>query len=200
MSSLPARATERPIAANYRDPLEEIWLATLRALGLRIERTDAVYARYDGRRTLELSRPEQLDADDSLAQLIFHELCHALVAGPGAFELEDWGLCNQDARDVVKEHACHRVQAALASRYGLRAFFAVTTDHRAYWDALPEDPLADGDDPAIELARAAFARAEQPPFAPALHAALSRTARIAEAVRELAAEGSLWRLTEPSPR
>ena len=55
-----------------------------------------------------------MDPDDSLAQLIFHELCHALVAGEHAFEREDWALCNLDGRDLIFEHACHRVQAALS--------------------------------------------------------------------------------------
>jgi hypothetical protein len=109
----------------------------------------------------------------------------------------DWGLCNEGDRDLVREHACHRVQAALADRHGLRGLLAVTTDHRTYWDALPEDPLADGDDPAIAFARDAWLRARSGNWGDALEAALSATAQVASAVRPFAAESSLWRATEP---
>jgi hypothetical protein len=184
----------RRIEHRYRDPLDEVWLHAARELGLRIERSDGVYASYDGRGTLTLSTAEHFDPDDSLAQLIFHELCHALVAGPDAMRQPDWGLSNTDDRDLTLEHACHRLQAALADRHGLRGLLAVTTDHRPYWDALPADPLAAGDDPAIAVARRAHRRAQEPPFGPVLDRALERTARIAEVVAPLAGQDSLfWR-------
>jgi GNAT superfamily N-acetyltransferase len=190
----------RRIERIYRDPLDEIWLAAARALGVRVVRSDEVYASYDGRGTLALSTPAHMDADDSLAQLIFHELCHALVSGDDALAREDWGLCNLDARDLTAEHACHRVQAALSGEHGLRGLFAVTTEHRPYWDALGADPLADGeggggdegDEQAVRLAREAYARARREPFAAVLQDALRRTARVMEAVGGVAEEGSLW--------
>ncbi|MGD8861515.1 MAG: hypothetical protein PVI30_16015 [Myxococcales bacterium] len=182
----------RYIDHRYRDPLDEVWLHAAQELGLRIERSDSVYASYDGRGTLTLSTVAHFDPDDSLAQLIFHELCHALVAGPHAMRKPDWGLSNTDDRDLTLEHACHRLQAALADQHGLRRLLAVTTDHRPYWDALPEDPLADGDDRAIALARGAFTRARQPPFGPVLQRALQRTARVAEVVAEVAADDSAF--------
>jgi len=188
----------REISRRYRDPLELVWLACARELGLTVERSSAVYAAFDGERTLTLSAPEHFDPDDSLAQLIFHELCHALVAGDKGRRRADWGMENVDERDLLQEHACHRLQAALASRHGLREFFAVTTDWRSYWDALPLDPLSPGADPAIPLAREAFVRARRGPWAAALERALARTAELAEVVRgldeELDAE-SLWRDT-----
>ena len=90
------------------------------------------------------------------------------------------------------------MQAALADRHGLRALFAVTTDWRPYWDALPINPLAAGDDPAIELARAAYDRATRGPWAHALERALSRTRQLAEVLRatDLPSE-ELWSLTRP---
>jgi hypothetical protein len=112
----------------------------------------------------------------------------------------DWGLSNTDGRDFVHEHACHRLQAALSDRYGLRGLFAVTTDHRPYWDALPDDPLAPGDDEAIELAREGWQRARSGAIGEAVHAALAATARIADAVRESSLEGSLWNDTVPLHR
>ncbi len=188
----------RAIDHRYQDPLDLIWLACARELGIAVERSHDVYASYDGAGTLTLSAREHFDADDSLAQLIFHELCHALVAGPDALTRPDWGMENRDARDLEQEHACHRVQAALADRHGLRGLFAVTTDHRAYWDALPIAPLGPGDDPAIARARSAFARAREAPWAGPIERALARTAELAATLREIALPpDSLWRQTRP---
>lgn len=182
----------REVAADYSDPLDVIWLETARRLGIRVVRSDEVFASWDGKDTLTLSTPDELDADDSLAQLIFHELCHALVESPDGLERADWGLENEDDRDAVHEFACHRLQAALSDEHGLRGFFAVTTDWRAYWDALPEDPLAESEDPAVPLARAAWARARSGPWAGALEDALTATAAIAGVVAPFAVDRSLW--------
>lgn len=188
----------RSIDSRYEDPLDLIWLHCARSLGFRIVRSDDVYASFDGEKTLSLSTREHFDADDSLAQLVFHELCHALVAGPRRMRRADWGMENVDERDLIAEHACHRVQAALADRHGLRALFAVTTDHRTYWDVLPVDSLAIGSDPAIPLARDAFQRALHEPFWQPLEKALAQTAQIAELARStLADQKSLWHRTVP---
>lgn len=189
--------TERAITHRYDDPLDLIWLAAAARLGMRVTRDAGAYASWDGNSTLTLARREELDADDSLAQLVFHEICHALVAGPAGRSQLDWGLDNTSDRDLVFEHACHRVQATLAGRFGLRDFFAVTTEWRPYWDALPYDALSPASDPAVPLARRALARADAPPYAEALTEALSRTAALADVVRELAPEDSLFRTTRP---
>jgi hypothetical protein len=186
---------ERRPMHRYVDPVDEIWLAAARRLGLRVRRSAEAFAAYDGQGVLTIAEPPQLDADDSLAQIIFHELCHALVAGPSAMQQPDFGLSNTDGRDLLLEHACQRVQAALSARHGLRGLMAVTTEHRPYWDALPEDPLARGDDPAIELAQAAWQRARRGVWAEVLESALSATAAVASAVRAYAAGDSLWRTT-----
>jgi hypothetical protein len=192
----------RAISHRYEDPLDAIWIACARDIGLRIERSDEVYASFDGKRTLRLCTEAAFDADDSLAQMIFHELCHGLVADKKNASRPDWGLSNSDERDLVLEHACHRVQAALADQYGLRALFAVTTEWRPYWDALPLDPLRVGaDDPAIARARIAFDRALRGPWAFALQTALGRTAQLAAIMREAGVEpDSLWALTTPMHR
>ena len=187
----------RSISHRYDDPLDLIWLDCARALGLEIARSDDVYASFDGSRTLTLTTTVHFDADDCLAQLIFHELCHGLVAGKRMWRT-DWGMENVDARDLLQEHACHRLQAALADRHGLRGLFAVTTDHRTYWDALPVDPLGPGDDAAIPVAREAFVRATEGPWAAPIASALVRTAKLAALMRELPLpEDSLWRATRP---
>jgi hypothetical protein len=85
------------------------------------------------------------------------------------------------------------LQAALSEPFGLRAFLAVTTDHRGYYDSLPARPLQEGDDPAIAIAQSAKERAEREPFRSVLSEALEATARIAEVVKPFAAENSLWR-------
>ena len=86
--------SERVVSTRYDDPLDLIWLKAARDLGMRVERSAEVYASWDGDQTLSLSAPRGLDADDSLAQLIFHEICHALVAGPEGVRKPDWGLDN----------------------------------------------------------------------------------------------------------
>jgi hypothetical protein len=168
----------------YVDPLDAIWLAVARGFGLRVARSAEVYASTDGEGTLTLGTPETLDPDDCLAQMIFHELCHALVQGEAHLTSPDWGLDNESERDVAREHACLRVQAALAGEYGLRGFLAPTTDFRAAYDALPKDPL-EGEGEAIALAREAYERASRPPWAPHLRRGLDATRRVLDVVREM---------------
>jgi len=188
----------RPIHARYRDGLEEIWSATAGALGLRVVQSPEVFASTDGTGVLTLGAPESLDPDDSVGQMVFHELCHSLVQGSDSFTRPDWGLDNLSERDVIREHACLRVQAALARRHGLGDFFAPTTDFRSFYDRLG-DPLA-GDDPSVRLAETALERADGPPWQPHLGRALAATQALAEVVAPFAAEGSLWsRYVSPGP-
>jgi hypothetical protein len=200
---------------RYEDPLDAVWLATARAMGLSVRRSAEAYASTDGSGTLVLGEPSTLDADDGLAQMIFHELCHALVQGDASFAQRDWGLDNTSDRDRVREHATLRVQAFLASRHGLRGVLAPTTDFREFWDALDEDPLLPRHDPSVNLAILGLRRAALPPWSPFLDDALAATARIAgeaarferigregggEASREPGELPSLWRdAGEPLP-
>jgi hypothetical protein len=185
----------RRIDTQYTDPVELIWLRAAERLGMLVVRSDDVYASWDGAGTLSIAREVHFDADDCLAQMLLHEICHALVAGERRHE-PDWGLGHDDVADLVFEHATHRLQAALAQRHGLREFMAVTTEWRPYWDALPETPLADGEDPAIAIAQRAHRRAAQPPFNTVLEEALRATAQIADVARAWAAADSLWTRTQ----
>ena len=186
----------RDIAFRYDDPLDLIWLACARELNFRVVRSTEVFASSDGQGTLTLTTGAEFDPDDSLAQLIFHELCHGLVGGPALAKAPDWGLENVDDRDLVFEHACHRLQAKLLDQHGLRGLLAVTTEHRPYWDALPLDPLGPGDDPAIPLAREAFERASEGPWAEAIARALARTQQLAQIMRLVGVpSSSLWSQT-----
>ena len=193
-------ASVRRIEHRYADPLDAIWIATARRIGLAIERGDDVYASTDGRRTLRIGAPPTLDPDDSLAQMIFHELCHSLVEGSESFARPDWGLDNTGARDELREHACLRLQAHLAGRHGLRGFLAPTTDYRAYWDRLPDDPLAPRRDPAVVAAVLGAQRAERPPWAPHLGAALAATAQVVHSAAALTDDqASLFAAARPAP-
>lgn len=184
-------------AAPYLDPLDRVWLAAANRIGLDVERSEEVYASTDGAGTLAIGDEQFLDQDDSLAQMIFHELCHSLIEGPESFERPDWGLDNETTRDTPREHACLRVQAALAAPRGLRWFFAPTTDHRAFYDALPDNPLDAPDDRSTMLARIGLSRASRLPWAPALIEALDATAVIVgEAASIAGAEPSLYDTVE----
>jgi hypothetical protein len=187
---------QRKIQAGYQDPADVIWLQAASALGISVVRSADAYASWDGQGTLTLASTQYLDPDDCLAQMIFHELCHLLVSGEQARVKVDWGLDNTSAKDLVYEYATNRLQAALSQAYGLRTFMAVTTVWRAYYDALPRDPLAAGEDAAIALARAGLQRAGLAPYREVLHAALSATATLADTLRPLAPRDSLWRLTQ----
>lgn len=171
----PRRPTHR-----YVDPLDQVWLCTAERVGLTVVRSDQVYAHSDGG-TLHIGTAETLDPDDCIAQMVLHELCHAMVEGPQSLELPDWGLDNTSPKDLVREHACLRLQASLASAHGLRDFLAATTVFRRYYDALPEDPLAPGEDPAIVLAQAGAEVSKASPFFPHVEQALRATRAIVEA-------------------
>ncbi len=202
----------RAIRARYVDPLAEIWLACARQVGLQVVRSPAAYAATDGRGVLIVGDEPSLDADDSLAQMIFHELCHSLVEGPDAFARPDWGMDNVGDDDLWREHGCLRLQWVLAGRYGLRELFAPTTDHRpAFWDQLGDDPLGDRDAPSVQAAIRGLTRVGDRPWAPALTAALEATAALARQVDAALARAptaapapgelpSLWQgLTAPPP-
>ena len=193
----------RSITGVYQDPLDELWLGVARTVGLRVRRTPDAYAGTDGRGTLWIGSPEGLDADDCLAQMILHELCHALVQGPDAFDRPDWGLDNTSERDLDREHAALRLQAALLAPYGLRDVLAPTTDHRAYYDALPDAPLMPGGrSDVVILARTGRNRADRHPFSPTLFDALDRTARVARIVAGALPAGSealLAAVRKPQP-
>src|SRR5512140_1029575 len=179
-------AVAREVTHRYVDPLAQVWLAAARLIGLQVVRTPDAYAATDGGGTLAIGTDATLDADDSLAQMIFHELCHSLVEGEEAFTRPDWGMDNTGPEHDWREHACLRVQWVLAGRHGLRAVFAPTTEFRAFWDQLSGDVLADRADPSVQAAIAGLGRVGQAPWAPALEQALAATVQIAEAVARFA--------------
>jgi len=212
--------SSRSIYARYIDPLSHIWLGVAEQLGLRVERGDSGYATTDGQGRLIVARDADLDADDCLAQIVLHELCHALVQGEQSFNQPDWGLENDAAQatyegDTVREEACLRVQAALLRPHGLRGLFGPTTEFRAFYNALPADPLeGDRADPALALAHEGMARSARPPFRRPVQAGLRATAEIhavagkpSGGLFDAAARGGqdatlppLWLVHPPPPR
>jgi len=190
------RTAVRKIEKTYDDPLSLVWIHAAASMGMRIERSAEVNASWNGNGVLTIGTPETLDPDDCLAQMILHEACHALCEGPESLQRPDWGLDNTDPAKRVHEHACLRLQAALADQVGMRSFFAATTMFRSYYDRLPAEPLAAGDDeqeaPAIARAQAGWQRAQDGPWAAALDEALRRSAQIARALDGVTTRDSLW--------
>lgn len=168
---------ERTITHRYIDPLSAIWLSVAEGLGLRVTRSSEVYAWADGEGRLILGDDTSLDPDDSLAQMIFHELCHSLIQGEDLLDQPDWGLSNTDDRDHDRELACIRLQALLASEYGLREFFAPTTDFRRFYDEFPKDPREEAGE-LLPLIEAGYERVSRTPWHPHLRAGLQATAQI----------------------
>ena len=170
----------------YDDPLSRVWIACAEAVGFRIVRTPDAYASTDGRGTILIAVDGMFDPDDSLAQMILHELCHALVEGEDRESKIDWGIGRAIGKNPWREYACLRLQAYLAGRVGLRDFFAPTTDFRvSFWNSLPDDPFyappeAGGRrERSCVAARLAAWRASQPRWAQHLNQALAASASIA---------------------
>lgn len=198
---------ERPIRARYVDPVELIWLTAARRLGLHVRRDPAIFSMTDGQGLLALGPREDLDPDDTLAQMVFHELCHWITNGLDSFHLRDWGFPLDDDIDP-REHSCLRLQAALADTVGLRRMMGPTGIFRQYYDRIPADPLEPLDGSPWEAAvvrgaAEAIARAGGAPWAEPISEALRATAAVRALIspflREYATEipddslPSLWR-------
>lgn len=193
----------RPIEARYLDPLDVVWLATARRLGLHVRRNPAIFSATDGTGLLELGPRDTLDADDCTAQMIFHEICHWVTNGLDTFHQRDWGF-ELDAELDWREHACLRLQAAWAGAFGLRGQLAPTSQFREYYDRVPEDafaPLDDGDREArvVGLAREAWARARGAPWGGPVDAALAATAGLRHLLQPFLADYASDVADDPLP-
>jgi hypothetical protein len=177
---------DRPIQARYRDPLDLVWLATARRLGLTVRRNPAIFSATDGTGLLELGPFDTLDPDDTTAQMILHELCHWITNGLETFHERDWGFALDSELDW-REHACLRLQAGLTGRYGLRTMLAPTSQFRMYYDTIPDDVLAPlpgwpHEDEVVALAAVALERADREPWGTPMRAAFEATARMRDAL------------------
>jgi hypothetical protein len=172
----------------YDDPLAMVWINCARAVGFRIVRTPDAYATTDGKGTFLIAEDAMFDPDDSLAQMILHELCHALIEGKGGESKVDWGIGYAVGNYPWREHAALRLQAYLAGQVGMRDFFAPTTDFRvSFWGSLPADPfyaspeLGGRRERSCVAARMGAWRATQTRWAVHLNQALAASAAIAAA-------------------
>jgi hypothetical protein len=179
MSQLPY---ERPIRSRYLDALELIWLSTARRLGLTLRRDPSIFSRTDGSGHLWLGPRADLDPDDTLCQMLLHELCHWITNGIETFHEQDWGFPLMDGDDP-REFSSLRLQAWLADQHGLRGMLGPTGKYREYFDRIGADPLAPLDDSPgeahiVAVAREAIVRSQGAPFQPALGQALTATAAL----------------------
>ncbi len=188
----------RVITKQYRDPLDAVWLKTAASIGLTVVRNDDAFASTDGSGTLTLATQQELDPDDCLAQMIFHEICHSLVAGPDAFSKRDWGMGDQDIENPEVERSTLRAQLHISRHYGLERFLAPTTDFREFYDTLL-DPLS-GTDPEINSARRAIQRSMKYPWAPHLHHALDATQKILRVTAGFSDPESMLQLSKEPTR
>ena len=182
----------RVVRSIYTDPIDLIWTDAAKKLGMTVVRCPEVYAAWDGHGTLRIGTPQTLDSDDSLAQMVLHEFCHALVVGPEGFSKADWGLDYEDPLHVVFEQAALVIQARLADSFGLRNFLASTTDFRAYFDRIGSDPLEIADEGVRKLVIEAWNRSQHDPWHKVVSDALQATAAIAAIVQRFASPPSLW--------
>jgi hypothetical protein len=120
--------------------LDEIWIAAARRLDLPVVRGGDAYVHWDGR-ALRVAGDEHLDADDTVAQLVLHEICHFITQGISSRDELDWGLDNTSERDHGRELSCVRLQAHLLGAYGLRGVLFPTTPVRGFFEGLGDDAL-----------------------------------------------------------
>lgn len=191
----------RTISKKYFDPLDQLWINTAEKIGFSIKRSDDAFATYDGEDTLYLATSKELDQDDSLAQMILHEICHSLIEGATSFRMRDWGLENESYENAEREHACLRLQAFLLGRHGLRQVFAPTTDHRSFYDALEENPLENINDKSVRLAKLGVQSSTKTPWNPHLDLALKTTETMIRLTLDVAGDlnHSLFDLLEDAP-
>ena len=172
----------RPIASRYVDPCEMVWLSTAKRLGLHIRRSPLVFSATDGSGRLQLSTRDDLDADDCLAQMLLHEICHWCTNGADTYGERDWGFALDGPTDP-REHAALRLQAWLADRVNLRTMFGPTGVYRQYYNRIPADPTvpingSEWERHVVAMAKTAIVRIQSAPWDPHVRHALEATAQL----------------------
>jgi hypothetical protein len=177
---------ERPILSRYVDPCELVWLSTAQRVGLHIRRSPLVFSATDGSGRLQLSTRDDLDADDCLAQMLLHEICHWCTNGEETLHERDWGFALDGPTDP-REHAALRLQAWLADQVGLRTMFGPTGVYRQYYEQIPDDPTEPIDESewercVVAAAIDAIARIQTQPWQPHVSQAMQATAALRKLV------------------
>ncbi|MFT4974726.1 MAG: hypothetical protein ACI8S6_000609 [Myxococcota bacterium] len=194
---------ERPICSRYMDPVDVIWLATATRLRLTIRRDPDIFSMTDGTGLLALGPRSDLDPDDCLAQMFFHEVCHWITNGAETYHQRDWGFPLWGPLDV-REHASLRLQAWWSARHGLRTQLGPTGLFRQYYDRIPTDPLHPIDDTdweaaVVKVAEDAIQRAQQGLWWQPVEAAMAATAAIQQAIAPFAADYHSEHPDDPLP-
>ena len=103
---------------NEADTITQAWVLAATHMGFEVRRSADAWAAYDGFGTITVSDDGGLDAADSAAALILHELCHFATQGAASRALPDWGLTTADPgpEEHRRERAAVRVQRALLLR------------------------------------------------------------------------------------
>lgn len=158
--------------------IDDQWVSFLETIGGQVQRSDACFVAWLGdTQTMLIAHDDDLDADDTLAQIILHEICHHLVEGPQSWRQDDWGLDNMTDDDIDREYAALRLQAAILSTPTQRTYLQPTTDHRWFYEALASSPLTDAVDVRTDAqsqsaALEGWTRWQSWPHRAALHALL----------------------------
>ncbi len=121
------------LGQRLRAELDSVWCGVLVSLGLRLRRSTDAFVSYDGAGTLWIAPDVDLDAEDTLAQLIFHEVCHWAIEGEEAVHRVDWGF-GPPSQDTAPEQRCLELQAAAARHFGLERLLRPTTEFAPWYD------------------------------------------------------------------
>ena len=124
--------------------LDQVFVDVADAFGFGVARESGAFISYQGDGLIRIAPYAELDPDDTLAQMIVHELCHYFVEGDASRTQWDWGLVNDRPDDEPSELAAICAQAGLLDRFRLRQTLAPTTDYRFEYDRLPADLIGDG--------------------------------------------------------
>ena len=169
----------RQLTHRYADPVDEIWLAAAKRLGLEVRRSDGAYAAYDGQGVLTLAERKRLRRRRLAGAA---DLPRALPrAGRGR------ARCVARLGPVQHRRPRSRARARVPPRCRPRSARAmacatssrsppITARTGTRCPAIRSRRRRRGD-PAIELARAAWQRARRGRVGETLHAALAATRR-----------------------
>ncbi len=160
--------------------LDPYWLSLMSQFGFKVVRAANGWVTYDGSGTIAVVPNNELDPDDTLAQILLHELIHHFVQGQSSYDSPDWGLDNTTEKHVVNEHAALLMQAALLDIYGLRNILIPTTDFRSFYEHIPLPAPASTESEAQRMASRGLNRLMNHPAYASLNRELTRVCDLCE--------------------
>lgn len=151
---------------------DALWISLLQQAGFRLVRRSTSYVWYDGAGEVAVAPDDELDADDTLAQILLHELVHFLVQGEASRTQPDWGLDNLSDRDAYLEEAALLLQQRILRAFALEDVLVPTTDFRSYYLA---EAAAEGRADRLAAAESGWSRWQAWEHRPQAEAALAAT-------------------------